>query len=154
MNWREKNTNGEFLMLMIKTNLVILFNWRYLTIFPFLPELNFSMKLISIWCFVQLSSASQMATLRTERKIAAAKRNNHEENLRNNLSRDTKVSRRNENYITRASDEIEGRKTKKCLRTLVGQNGILGSLSERRFPSEITNSSAIRNRSGNFQELW
>ena len=54
-----------------------------------------------------------MATLRNKRKLAALNKKNHEERHRSNLARDTKVPRTQEFYITRVSEEIEGRVTKK-----------------------------------------
>ena len=54
-----------------------------------------------------------MATLRNKRKLAAVTRGTQEENPRNGQSRNTSVPRINEEYITRVSEEIEGRITKK-----------------------------------------
>ena len=54
-----------------------------------------------------------MATLRNKRKLAAVTRETQEENPRNGQSRNTSVSRINEEYITQVSEEIKGRVTKK-----------------------------------------
>ena len=54
-----------------------------------------------------------MATLRNRRKLAAVTRETQEEHPRNGQSRNTSVPRINEDYITRVSEEIEGRVTKK-----------------------------------------
>ena len=52
-------------------------------------------------------------TLRNKRKLAAVTRKTQEENPRNGQSRNTSVPRINEEYITKVSEEIEGRVTKK-----------------------------------------
>ena len=54
-----------------------------------------------------------MATLRNKRKLAAVTRETQEENPRNGQSRNTSVPRINGEYITRVSEEIERRITKK-----------------------------------------
>ena len=54
-----------------------------------------------------------MATLRYKRKLAAVTRETQEQHPRNGQSRNTYVRRINEEYITQASEEIEGRVTKK-----------------------------------------
>ena len=54
-----------------------------------------------------------MATLRNKRKLAAVTRETQEEHPRNGQSRNTSVPRINEEYITQASEEIEGRITEK-----------------------------------------
>ena len=48
-------------------------------------------------------------------------RQSREEHPKNNVSRDTNVSRVKEKYVTQASEEIEGRVTKICPHNLVGQ---------------------------------
>ena len=54
-----------------------------------------------------------MATLRNRRKLAAVTREIDEEHPRNCQSRNTSVPRINKEYITKVSEEIEGRVTKK-----------------------------------------
>ena len=54
-----------------------------------------------------------MATLKNKRKLAAVTRDTQEEHPWNGQSRNTSVSRINEEYITQISVEIEGRVTKK-----------------------------------------
>ena len=54
-----------------------------------------------------------MATLRSKRKLAAVTRETQDENHRNGQSRNTSVPRINEEYITKLSEEIEGRVSKK-----------------------------------------
>ena len=54
-----------------------------------------------------------MANLRFKTKLAAINRDKHEEHPRNNQARDTIVPRNQEDYMTKLSEEIEGRVTKK-----------------------------------------
>ena len=54
-----------------------------------------------------------MATLRNKRTLAAVTRETHEENPRNGQSRNTSAPRINEEYVTRVSEETEGKVTKK-----------------------------------------
>ena len=54
-----------------------------------------------------------MATLRNKKKLAALIRENCEEHRRSNLAQNSNVPRSQEDYITEASDEIEGRDKKK-----------------------------------------
>ena len=54
-----------------------------------------------------------MATLRNKRKLAAVTRETQEEHPRNAQSRNTSVSRIDDDYITQFSDESEGRVTEK-----------------------------------------
>ena len=54
-----------------------------------------------------------MATLRNKRKLAAVTRETQEEHLRNGQSRNTSITRINEEYITKFFEEIEGRVTRK-----------------------------------------
>ena len=53
-----------------------------------------------------------MVTLRKKRKLAADTRETQEEHPRNGQSRNTSVSRNNEEFIIQVSEEIEGRVTK------------------------------------------
>ena len=53
-----------------------------------------------------------MAT-RSKKKVAALNRENCEEHPRSSLAQNSKVPRSQEDYITQASEEIEGRVTKK-----------------------------------------
>ena len=54
-----------------------------------------------------------MATLRNIGKLAAVAKESQQERPRNSQSRNTALSRSNEDYITQMSEEIEGRVTKK-----------------------------------------
>ena len=72
-----------------------------------------------------------MATLRNKRKLAAVTRGTQEENPRNGQSRNTSVPRINEEYITQASEEIEGRVSKKLSRDFSRtESRILGALTK------------------------
>ena len=72
-----------------------------------------------------------MATLRNKRKLAAVTRETQEEHPRNCQSRNTSVSRINEEYITQISEEIEGRVTKKLSQEFSRtESRILGALSK------------------------
>ena len=74
---------------------------------------------------------SKMATLRNKRKLAAVTREIQEENPRNGQSRNTSVSRINEEYITKVSEQIEGRVTKKLSQEFSRtESRILGALSK------------------------
>ena len=54
-----------------------------------------------------------MSTLRNKRKLAAVTRETQQEHPRNGQSRNTSVPRTNEEYITKVSQEIDGRVTEK-----------------------------------------
>ena len=72
-----------------------------------------------------------MATLRNKRKLAAVTREIQEENPRNGQSRNTSVPRINEEYITKVSEQIEGRVTKKLSQEFSQtESRILGALSK------------------------
>ena len=72
-----------------------------------------------------------MATLRNKRKLAAVTRETQEENPGNGQSRNTSVPRINEEYITRLSEQIEGRVTKKLSQEFSRtESRILGALSK------------------------
>ena len=72
-----------------------------------------------------------MATLKSKRKLAAVARESQEGRPRNSQSRNTAVPRINEDYITRVSEEIESRLTKKLSRDRSRtENRILGALSK------------------------
>ena len=72
-----------------------------------------------------------MATLRNKRKLAAVTRETQEENPRNGQSRNTSVPRINEEYITKVSEQIEGRvTTKKSQEFSRTESRILGALSK------------------------
>ena len=72
-----------------------------------------------------------MATLRNKRKLTAVTRETQEENPRNGQSRNTSVSRIDEEYITQVSEEIEGRVTKKLSQELSRtESRILGALTK------------------------
>ena len=72
-----------------------------------------------------------MATLRNKRKLAAVTRETQEEYSRNGQSRNTSVPRINEEYITKVSEQIEGRVTKKLSQEFSRtESRILGALSK------------------------
>ena len=54
-----------------------------------------------------------MATIRNKKKLAALNNENSEECPKNNLAQNSNAPRSQEDYITRVSEEIEGRVTKK-----------------------------------------
>ena len=56
-----------------------------------------------------------MATLRNKRKLAGVTRETQEEHPRNGQSRNPSVPRIKQEYIARASEEIEARVTKKTV---------------------------------------
>ena len=71
------------------------------------------------------------ATLRSKRKIADLGKENHEEYPRSTLTRDTNVSRSQEDYITLVSEEKEGKVTKKLSQEFSRtENLISGALSQ------------------------
>ena len=49
-----------------------------------------------------------MATLKNKRKLAAINRENHDECPRNSCERERNAPRRQEDYITQVSGEVEG----------------------------------------------
>ena len=63
-----------------------------------------------------------MATLRNKRNFAIINREDHEELPRNSQTRDTNVSRIQEDYITEVTEQLESRLTKKIVPG-VKQNG-------------------------------
>ena len=72
-----------------------------------------------------------MATLRNKRKLAAVARETQEEYSRNGQSRNTSVPRTNEEYITKVSEQIESRVTKKLSQEFSRtESRILGALSK------------------------
>ena len=94
-----------------------------------------------------------MALLRNKRTLAAVTRETQEENPRNGQSRNTSVLRNNEEYITQISEEIEGRVTENLSQEYSRtESRILGNLSkldEVLLNQQITDTDALRNRSGN-----
>ena len=82
-----------------------------------------------------------MATLRNKRKLAVVTREIDEEHPKNGQSRNTSVSRINKEYITKVSEEIEGRVTKKLYqefsRTESRISGALSKLDEFLLNQEI-----------------
>ena len=71
-----------------------------------------------------------MPTLTNKRKFAAVTRETQEEHRRNGQSRNTSVPRINEEYITKVSEEIESRITKKLFQEFCRTDSrILGALS-------------------------
>ena len=72
-----------------------------------------------------------MATLRNKRKLAAVTRETPEEHPGNGQSRNTSVTRINEEYITQVCKEIEGRVCKKLSQEFdKTESRILGALSK------------------------
>ena len=72
-----------------------------------------------------------MATLRNKRKLAAVTRKTPEEHPRSGQSRNTSVPRINEEYITKVSEENEGRVSKKLSQEFSRtEPRILGALSK------------------------
>ena len=93
-----------------------------------------------------------MATLRNKRKLAAVTRETQEEHPRNGQSRNTSVPRINEEYITRVSEEIKGRVTKKLSKEYSRtESRILGALSEL---DEFLLNQQIRTHSGTVPETF
>ena len=93
-----------------------------------------------------------MATLRNKRKLAAVTRETQEEHPRNGQSRNTSVPRINEEYITRVSEEIEGRVTKKLSKEYSRtESHILGALSKL---NEFLLNQQIRTHSGTVPETF
>ena len=87
-----------------------------------------------------------MARLRNKRKLAAVTRKTQEEHPRNGQSRNTPVPRINEEYVTQASEEIEGRVTKRLSQEFSRtESRILGALSKI---DEFLLSPQIRTHSG------
>ena len=72
-----------------------------------------------------------MATLRNKRKLAAVTRETQEEHPRIGQSRNTSLSRINEEYITQVSEDIESRVTKKLSQEFSRtESRILGAMSK------------------------
>ena len=94
-----------------------------------------------------------MATLRNKRKLAAVTRETQEEHPRNGQSRNTFVPRNNEEYVTQATEEIEGRVTKKQSQEFSRtESRILGALSKL---DEFLLNQQIRTHSGTVPgTLW
>ena len=81
-----------------------------------------------------------------KRKLAAVTRETQEEHPRNCQSRNTSVPRINKENITKVSEEIEGRVTKKLSQEFSGtESRILGTLSKL---DEFLLNSQIRTHSG------
>ena len=60
-------------------------------------------------------------TTRNEKKLAALNNENCEEHPRSNLAQNSNVLRSQEDYITQIPEEIEGKVTKSCRRSLAQQ---------------------------------
>ena len=87
-----------------------------------------------------------MAMLRNKRKLAAVTRETQEEHPGNGQSRNTSVSRINDEYITQVSEEVEGRVTKKLSQEFSRtESRILGALSKL---DEFLLNQQIRTHSG------
>ena len=72
-----------------------------------------------------------MPMLRSKRKLAVVKKDDHEEHPGNNQSLDTNVPRLNEDYITQVSEKIEERMTKNLPLEFSGtESRTLGALSK------------------------
>ena len=72
-----------------------------------------------------------MATLRNKRKLSAVTTETKEEHPRNGQTRNTSVPRINEEYITRVSEKIEGRITRRLSQEFCRtESRILGALSK------------------------
>ena len=68
--------------------------------------------------------------LRIKRKLAAFNKKNHEKHPRSNQVRDINVPRTQEDYITKVSEEIDGRITKKLSQEFSRSDSrILGAIS-------------------------
>ena len=96
-----------------------------------------------------------MATLRNSRKLVTVRRDNLEEHLRNNQSRNTAVLGIQEDYITQFWEgEIEGRVTKKLSQEFSKiESWILNTLPKLDEFLLPTSQSAICNRFGNIREF-
>ena len=72
-----------------------------------------------------------MASLRNKRKLAAVTKETRKKHPRNGQSRSTPVLRRNEEYITQVSEEIQSRVSKKLSQEFSRtESSILGALSK------------------------
>ena len=70
-------------------------------------------------------------TTRNKRKLAALNKENCEEHPRTNLAQNSSAPRPQEDYITQASEEIEGRVTKTLSKEFSRtENRILGALAQ------------------------
>ena len=80
---------------------------------------------------VSFSPLLEMTTLRSEKKIAAINRENHEENPRRSQAGDANLPRIQDEYIAHVSEKIEGRVTKKLSQEYSRtESRILGALSK------------------------
>ena len=69
-------------------------------------------------------------TTRNKRKLAALNKENCEEHPRSNLAQNSSAPRSQEDYITKVSEEIEGRVTKRLSKEFSRtENRILGALA-------------------------
>ena len=94
-----------------------------------------------------------MATLRNKRELAAFARDSQERTPRNSQSQNSTITRVNEEYITKKSEEIEGRLRKKLSQEFSRQKtGFLVLSSRSTISSESTSPVKFRNRSGNNPE--
>ena len=93
-----------------------------------------------------------MATLRNKRKLAVVRREIDEEHPKNGQSRNTSVSKINKEYITKVSEEIEGRVTKKLSQEFSRtESRISGALSKL---DEFLLNQQIRTHSGTVPETF
>ena len=90
-----------------------------------------------------------MTKLRKKKKLEAVARENQEEHPTKIQVRNTAVPRNNEDYMTQASEQIEGRVTKKLPQDFSRtQSRILGALSKL---DEFLLNPQVRVRSGTVQ---
>ena len=93
-----------------------------------------------------------MATLRNKRKLAVVSRETPE-STRNGRVQNALDPELTQDYISKVSEETEGRVTKKPLKEFSRtESRILGALSNFDVSSEPTCSDLFRSRSGNIQE--
>ena len=87
-----------------------------------------------------------MATLRNQGKLAALNKENCEEPSRSNLAQNSNAPRSQEDFMTQASDENEGRVTNKLSQEI--KRTFTRAIPSGRLSSEPATSGPLRNRSG------
>ena len=86
--------------------------------------------LIQFWTLFIIFPSLRIATLKNKIKLAAINGDNHEEHPKNSQALDTNIPRYQDDYITKVSDEIEGRVTKKLSQKFSRtESHIVGALS-------------------------
>ena len=95
-----------------------------------------------------------MATLRNKRELADFNKENCQEHPRGNLAQNSSVPKSQEDYITKVSEENEGRVTKKLPQEFsrTEKPHVLRSVRARRISSEPVNTGPLRNHSGKARE--